>query len=113
MSSARTVLSARRRVSVVCFYGLASLYVSAKNAGEHISDIHKSGTPSAGYRKCLHRSALRRTHSQGLIMLLVKYSPHTSIIFLQLQFFTSWLNKALIACALSGRFGLAPKKQAA
>ena len=46
-------------------------------------------------------------------MLLVKYSPHTSIIFLQLQFFTSWLNKALIACALSGRFGLAPKKQAA
>ena len=46
-------------------------------------------------------------------MLPVKYSPHTSIIFLQLQFFISWLNKALIACALCGRFGLAPKKQAA
>jgi len=44
MSSARTVLSAHRRVNVVCFYGLASLYVSAKHAGEHISDSHKSGT---------------------------------------------------------------------
>ena len=78
-----------------------------------MSDIHKTGATSAGYRKCLHRSALRRTNSQKLIMLPVKYSPHTYIIFLQLQFFTSWLIKALIACELSDRFGLAPKKQAA
>ena len=46
-------------------------------------------------------------------MLPVEYSPHTFLIFLQLQFFISWLNKAFIACALSDRFGLAPKKQAA